>query len=338
MVVMKSPVINSRFYWLVQPELPATEFGESEHDVPIPIPMPEEIGQSSLKSMHLPMNSVIYYGYHHFNAVQNGRLLPLGDFKLQFKEPVFVVHSARIGQTIFSDRVVGTDLLFGPKTGTLFQHVDALDYLATLDCSENIEITAIVVGKSVLDKMLGDEQARILLKGLQIEQMPSVCVYKVPRSVDVILHSCLPKHLTGNLSKLFAQAKVLEYICALIGHLTRKENDEKLPEAKRLKQLQQLHDDLEKLEGKVPTLDELATQFGMSARVLNDEFKKVYGSSIYSYISELRLTEAHEVLLKTDIPMKSLATTMGYSHVNHFISAFGRKFGYSPGSLRKKGK
>jgi len=220
----------------------------------------------------------------------------------------------------------------------LFQHVDVLDYLATLDCSENIEIVAFVAGVSVLDNMLGQEHAQTLLQGLQILSMPSACVCKIPWHIDAILHASLSKQLTGNISKLFAQAKVLEYICALIGHLTRKENDEKLPEAKRLKQLQQLHDELEALQGKVPTLDELATQFGMSARVLNDEFKKVYGSSIYNYISELRLTEAHEVLLKTDIPMKTLAINLGYRHVKHVISAFGRKFGYSPGSLRKKGK
>jgi len=82
----------------------------------------------------------------------------------------------------------------------------------------------------------------------------------------------------------------------------------------------------------------LAQQYGISARVLNDEFRKVYGCSIFTYISELRLKEAHEVLLKTDIPMKTLAINLGYRHVKHVICAFGRKFGYSPGSLRKKGK
>lgn len=333
---MKSPVISSRFDWIVQPEVPFAEFGESEHDVPIPIPMPEDVGQSSLKSMHLPLNIVIYYGYHHFNTFQNGRLLPLGDFKLKFSEPVFVIQSARTGQTTFSDRRVGLDLLFGSASGTLFQHVDILDYLAILDCSENIEIVAIIIGVSVLENMLGQKHSQSLLQGLQISSMPSANVYKVPKPVDAILHSCLPKHLTGTISKLFAQAKVLEYICALTEYVSGKKVEQTMPEDGKLQKLQLLHEELETLEGKVPTLDELARQYGMSARVLNDEFKKVYGSSIYTYISELRLAEAHQALLNTNIPMKCLAMNMGYSHVNHFISAFGKKFGYSPGSLRKK--
>ena len=106
--------------------------------------------------------------------------------------------------------------------------------------------------------------------------------------------------------------------------------------AVKLRQVHQLYEEISGLQGKVPTLDELAKQYGMSARVLNKEFRKVYGVSIFSYISELRLKEAHEALLKTDLPMKNMALNMGYSHVNHFISAFGKKFGYSPGSLRKR--
>lgn len=332
---MKSPVISSRFDWIVQPEVPFAEFGASEHDVPIPIPMPEEVGQSSLKSMHLPMNIVIYFGYHHFKSVQTGRLLPLGDFKVCVSEPVLVIHSARVGQTIFSDRRVGVELLFGNKTGSLIQHIDVLDYLATLDCSENIEIVAIIIGVSVLENMLGQEHSHSLLQGLKVSAMPSANIYKVPRQIDTILHSCLPKHLTGNISKLYAQAKVLEYICALSEYVSGIREEHSLPEAGKLLKLQQLHDELETLEGKVPTLDALARQYGMSERVLNEGFKKVYGSSIYTYISELRLATAHEALLKTTIPMKTLAINMGYSHVNHFISAFGKKFGYSPGSLRK---
>ena len=97
-----------------------------------------------------------------------------------------------------------------------------------------------------------------------------------------------------------------------------------------------MYEELSGLQGKMPTLDDLARQYGMSARVLNEEFRKVYGVSIFVYISELRLKEAHEALLQTDVPMKTMALNMGYSHVNHFISAFGKKFGYSPGSLRKR--
>ena len=71
------------------------------------------------------------------------------------------------------------------------------------------------------------------------------------------------------------------------------------------------------------------------ASKLNQSFIKKYDQSIYSFLTNQRLDQAHEALLKTGIPMKILAHKIGYSHVNHFITAFKKKFGVTPGSLRK---
>jgi len=85
----------------------------------------------------------------------------------------------------------------------------------------------------------------------------------------------------------------------------------------------------------VPTLNELAKRYGMSARALNVRFKEAYGQSIFACISDIRLAEAHEALLKSDTPIKVIAAHLGYAHVSNFTSAFSKKYGYSPGSLRK---
>lgn len=97
-----------------------------------------------------------------------------------------------------------------------------------------------------------------------------------------------------------------------------------------------LRDFLMQVEGKLPRLNELASRFGLSARALNEAFIQEYGQSIGAFINDYRLTQAHAALMQSDTPMKQLAARLGYSHVNHFITAFKRKFGYPPGSLRKK--
>jgi AraC-like DNA-binding protein len=53
-------------------------------------------------------------------------------------------------------------------------------------------------------------------------------------------------------------------------------------------------------------------------------------------MTDHRLAQAHALLQTEQISMKVLAARLGYSHVNHFIAAFRKKFGYPPGSLRKK--
>ncbi|SDI24359.1 helix-turn-helix transcriptional regulator [Propionivibrio dicarboxylicus] len=90
------------------------------------------------------------------------------------------------------------------------------------------------------------------------------------------------------------------------------------------------------MHGKLPTLNELAAQFGCSARLLNDDFVAEFGGSIYAFITSQRLDEAHEAILQSNVPLKTLAFKLGYAHVNHFITAFRKKYGYPPGSLRKQ--
>ena len=99
--------------------------------------------------------------------------------------------------------------------------------------------------------------------------------------------------------------------------------------------VEKLHAYIIGTKGKLPNLNELAKQFGISLRTLNDLFADEYGQSISAFINNYRLSAAHEALEHSDVPMKQLASELGYSHVNHFITAFKRKFGYSPGHLRK---
>ena len=93
---------------------------------------------------------------------------------------------------------------------------------------------------------------------------------------------------------------------------------------------------LENSEGSIPSLSNLSKKFGISSAKLNSEFIKTYNESIYSYIWNLRLFQAYKALTATDLPMKTIAHKIGYSHVNHFIFAFKKRFGVTPGSLRKK--
>ena len=87
--------------------------------------------------------------------------------------------------------------------------------------------------------------------------------------------------------------------------------------------------------GKLPTMEELAAQYGCSVRTLNAEFCAEYGQTVVNFITEYRFKLAHDTISQTTIPLKLLAQQLGYSHVNHFIHAFRRKFGCAPGSLRR---
>lgn len=332
---MKSTISRTSYNWLTKSG-PPTIVEANEHTIPrIAIPIPDDFGAGYFSSIQLPLDIVVRRACYKFKPEVTGRLFPLANISEEYTEPVLIVQAIKTGRLITYDSGYGEEYILS-AADSFFRHINKLDAQTKLDTSENFDVTVLIVGDSVLSDLLGEGQAASLLETLRIMAIPSAVVARLPRHISAILHASFPEHLTGNLSKLFAQAKVLEYICALTEHLAGIGIEENQQETGRLKKLRHLHDEIESLEGKVPTLDELARQYGMSARVLNDEFRKIYGSSIFTYISDLRLNEAHEALLKTTVPMKYLAMNMGYSHVNHFISAFGKKFGYSPGSLRRK--
>ena len=108
------------------------------------------------------------------------------------------------------------------------------------------------------------------------------------------------------------------------------------PSTDRRRRAQRVRDYLAEVEGRFPTLDELSRVFGCSGRTLNNEFAAEFGDTIFDYMINRRLTMAHEAIRSSDVALKKVAATLGYTHVNNFSAAFRRKFGYSPGSLRRK--
>lgn len=331
---MKSTIVASRLEWLSfhnQSFLAKSDGGQDIQKVQHQIP--EEIGSGWFQSIHLPFRQVIRRSHITFNPEGAGKLIPLSKIIEHVPEPVLCIQSAKTGRIIISDHLLGKDFIIG-QNASLFQHIDLRDHSTVIDSSENIEMTVLIIGNSVLRELCGEEGAHKLLTGLKISTLPSASVNKVPQHIDAILHASIPDNLTGHIAKLHAQSKVLDYLCCLTKYFAP-EIERPLQASRILEIVHQVHNDLITLKGKIPTLKELSKRYDIPDRLLSSEFKKAFGKSICSYISEVRLHEAHTALQKTDIPMKTMSKNLGYSHVNHFISAFGKQFGYSPGSLRK---
>lgn len=196
-------------------------------------------------------------------------------------------------------------------------------------------MTSLTVGLRTLEHLVGEETARRTLDALGLLPAPQVLIRPIPTSVSDILHHVIPSDLTGAPQKITAQARALHYLAALITHLGT-DRETPSPQSSSRKRARELHSLLINAEGKIPTLNELGERFNKSARTLSNDFQAAYGQSIAAFISDRRLQEAHAAIVKSDIPLKAIAERLGYRHTNHFVRAFSNKFGYSPGSLRKK--
>ncbi len=293
-------------------------------------PIPPEIGHGWLERLPLTSASSLYRGVHRFRPGNTGQLIPLAEFHLTFAEPTLVIQTIQGGIVCHQEFYPQAELIYKPGYD-FFRRADRLQMIPLVDTSSDSEMTALILTEAGLVEWIGEELTEKLMTRLGLAPPPIVKVLPVPMMVSAPLRASLSTQLQGPLQKLFAQSKALEYLCALLTHTATLES----PARRKRDQLQELRGYLMHLEGKLPALDELAVRFGLSARRLNDAFTQEYGLPIYAFMADWRLNEAHVAILDSDIPLKSLAMRLGYSHVNHFNNAFKKKFGYPPGQLRK---
>jgi AraC-like DNA-binding protein len=85
-----------------------------------------------------------------------------------------------------------------------------------------------------------------------------------------------------------------------------------------------------------PTIEVLAHLCATNESKLKKVFKKVYKSTIYSYIQQLRLEEANLLLREEMMTIGEVAKRVGYKHQGHFSKLFFETYGVYPKDLLKR--
>jgi YesN/AraC family two-component response regulator len=77
-------------------------------------------------------------------------------------------------------------------------------------------------------------------------------------------------------------------------------------------------------------LDDCARQFHINATYISRMFKKYTNVSFITYINELRIKKAVELLRDTDLSIKEIAQKVGYNNINYFYKSFKTIIGTTP--------
>jgi|SRR6185312_534986 len=78
-----------------------------------------------------------------------------------------------------------------------------------------------------------------------------------------------------------------------------------------------------------PGIEKLSRISAMSPTSLKTKFKKYYGETLFAYYQKNKLEHARK-LLDSKVPVKVVATEIGYSNPSHFTLAFKKEYGFSP--------
>jgi AraC-like DNA-binding protein len=82
------------------------------------------------------------------------------------------------------------------------------------------------------------------------------------------------------------------------------------------------------------SLEELAKQFHYSQQHMSKRIKQLTGMSFTEYILQQRMQAASEMLINTDLRIKTIGETVGYQSPEHFIRTFRKYYGDSPNIYR----
>lgn len=84
------------------------------------------------------------------------------------------------------------------------------------------------------------------------------------------------------------------------------------------------------------TINKLSLIAGLNTNKFKQDFKKTYGTTVFKYITQLRIDKAKELILKEDYPISQVSYEVGYKNPQHFTVAFKKHTGYLPSHLKKK--
>lgn len=322
---------NIHIPWLVDPSLEENAAAVACAEPCADHPTRPELPCGWFETLLLADGLSVFRAVHRHQPSTADRLLRIGEFPLGDADASLVVEVIEdTGE--FQPGNQGRNLQSGAN---YFRHGDRHSAFLPVDTTSAGQLIGLTVTDARLCQLLGDELAEQLLTGLGLDPAPVAKVAAIPLHISAPLRALVSSELDGKLMSLLAQAKAFEYLCALAVHVILTPKSQ--PRFVRKRDIvRRLHEDLAHRQGKAPTLGQLATHCGISPKTLNEQFMRVYGLSIHSYASKCQLRDAHTALLESSVPMKVLAERLGYSHVNNFIHAFSKRFGYSPGSLRQR--
>ena len=83
------------------------------------------------------------------------------------------------------------------------------------------------------------------------------------------------------------------------------------------------------------SLSYIADLYGIRDSYLSKLFKENLGENFIDYLLRKRLEEAARLLRETDLTVKQVVTSVGYSDATSFAKKFSKKYGVTPGIYKK---
>jgi AraC-like DNA-binding protein len=189
------------------------------------------------------------------------------------------------------------------------------------------------VRHSALDQLIRDFDAGTISRILQSRSGDPVLTWPITFKYRLLLNDFMTEIVQHPFRELFTIRNVsvlIEYLLQqffVMDKLSKEGNALSIQDTHSLSRVEQhlcLH-----YKTEFPGIEKLSRISAMSPTSLKTKFKKYYGDTLFGYYQKNKLEHARK-LLDNKIPVKVVATEIGYSNPSHFTLAFKKEYGFSP--------
>lgn len=175
--------------------------------------------------------------------------------------------------------------------------------------------------------------------GIALENNSPFLMWEQSKPITPQLHLIIDKIINcnykGGLKKAYLESKTIEILTLFFDEIQHKKNNQKAflnkdDYAKILNAEVLLKENLKK----PPTISELSKLTGINQCKLKQNFKLVFNQPIFTYVTELRMEKAKNLITNQGYTIAETAYEVGYKNPQHFTAAFKKKHNYLPSSLK----
>ncbi|MGG6229835.1 helix-turn-helix domain-containing protein [Tenacibaculum sp. SDUM215027] len=151
-------------------------------------------------------------------------------------------------------------------------------------------------------------------------------------NMEKIVNEILTNSQKGLLKRLFLESKALELLHLKLNIHSKKGNNSNENILKKVYKVEailqtNIHEQI--------SIQQLARKVLLNQNVLKNEFKKLFGETIFNYTKQLRMNKAKSLLTHTQKPIYEIADIVGYKNPTHFTAAFKKFEKTTPKEFRK---
>lgn len=155
---------------------------------------------------------------------------------------------------------------------------------------------------------------------------------EIKPTVSIVLQQIINSNINSSIRELYVKGKIYELLSL---HFQKDEsvNGEYCPflvDEQNVLKIRKAKEIIISRMAEPPSLQELASEIGLSLKKLKEGFKQIYGDTVYSFLFDYKMEHARKLLETNQYNVNEVGTQVGYSTASHFIAAFKKKFGTTP--------